>query len=411
MAALIIRLRIFLTERSNALSRLLAVGAMLAGIFYSFILGDQIRFVPDESDYVTLSQNFVTHLQYSLDGQTPTAYRPPGYVFLLAVAHLSGLGIVGYRLTNFALFALGLLLVSAILRSEVSPLAASLGVLAVLAYPVLFYTAGTLYPQTLAGFLLLAILYLIRLPILRTVHLALLGALSAWLGLSVPTFLAVVVVCLAWLALKRRLFRGLMVVMGVFIMLMGAWTLRNALVFHALVPVATNAGDNLIRGNSDFTTANSGPTTDVSRYMQAVAEMDEITRDRYLQNQVFELWKAKPTWAIRLYALKVLNYFNFRNDLATKAESSSTRNLLMLVTYGTLLVLGAGRLLMHKSPLSSFEWLLVFLYLGNAFYSAIVFTRIRYRLPFDYLLILLAASFAARWLQEHIPLREKEIEI
>ena len=408
---MIIRLGIFLTERSNALSRLLAVGAMLAGIFYSFILGDQIRFVPDESDYVTLSQNLVTHLQYSLDGQTPTATRSPGYVFLLAVVRLSGLGIVGYRLANFALFALGLLLVSAILRAEVSPLAASLGVLAVLAYPVLFYTAGTLYPQTLAGFLLLAILYLIRLPILRTAHFALLGALSAWLVLSVPTSLVVVAVCLAWLALKRRSFRGLVVVMGVFILLMGAWTLRNALVFHALVPVSTKAGEVLIMGNSEFTTANSGPTTDVSRYMQAVEGMDEITRDRYLQNQVFELWKAKPAWAIRLYALKVLNYFNFRNNLVTKAESSPTRDLVMLVTYGTLLVLGAGRLLMHKSPLNSFEWLLVFLYFGNAFYSAIFFTRIRFRLPFDYLLILLAASFAARWLQEHIPLQVKEIEI
>ena len=408
MAALIKHIVSLITVRSKALTLIIAAGALLAGIFYSYLLKNQIRFIPDESDYVALTQNFSTHLQYSLDGKDPTAYRPPGYVFLLSLAQLSGLGIVGYRIINFILYATGLVLLSAILRAEVSPLAASSGVLAVVAYPVLFYTAGTLYPQTLAGFLLLAILYVIRFPKLRLAHFVLLGALSAWLVLSVPTFFVIIMVCLVWFYIKRKSFRELGVVLGVFILLIGAWTLRNALVFHTLVPVSTNTGDNLIRGNSEFTTPNSGPSTDVSRYMQAVASMDEITRDRYLQKQVIELWKANPGWAVKLYAGKVLNYFNYHNELVTKSESSSSRDIVMLVTYGALLILGIGRLLMRKLPLSPFEWLLVIMYVVNAFYSAIVFTRIRYRLPFDYLLILLAASFAARWLHAHLPLAVKE---
>jgi hypothetical protein len=53
------------------------------------------------------------------------------------------------------------------------------------------------------------------------------------------------------------------------------------------------------------------------------------------------------------------------------------------------------------------ELLLYLIYFGNAFLSAMVYTRIRYRLPFDFLLIAMVSIFVGRVLQSR-PLRGSE---
>jgi hypothetical protein len=69
----------------------------------------------------------------------------------------------------------------------------------------------------------------------------------------------------------------------------------------------------------------------------------------------------------------------------------------MLCTYGPLLGILIVRLcLVRRFPLSDFEVLLLALYLGAGMAYALYLTRIRYRLPFDWLLIALDAIFLAR---------------
>jgi hypothetical protein len=53
--------------------------------------------------------------------------------------------------------------------------------------------------------------------------------------------------------------------------------------------------------------------------------------------------------------------------------------------------------------LDPFERLLTFIYVSNAFYQAIFFTRIRFRLPFEYLLIAMAAIFIAKLKPDLLP--------
>ena len=69
----------------------------------------------------------------------------------------------------------------------------------------------------------------------------------------------------------------------------------------------------------------------------------------------------------------------------------------MLFTYGPLLALLVVRLmLIRRLPLTDLEVLFLSLYLAAGMAYAIFFTRIRYRLPFDWLLIALDAIFVAR---------------
>ena len=144
---------------------LLVLGVLIAGGVYTAILGDTLRFLPDEADYVQLADSLASQGRYTLDGVAPSAFRAPGYPVLLSAIRILGGGIPAQRYANFLLLAASLALVYKILRTQAPSLGPLSGALLVIAYPVLFFTAGTLYPQTLAAFLLLLCIYwLLRIP-------------------------------------------------------------------------------------------------------------------------------------------------------------------------------------------------------------------------------------------------------
>ncbi len=214
----------------------------------------------------------------------------------------------------------------------------------------------------------------------------------------------VVIVGLAlWLGVFRRQAKPALIMATVASVMVGMWIVRNYVVFDRIVFVSTNSGDMLILGNSENSTPNSGPTTDVNQYTSLANQMDEVSRDRYLQARAWDYIRAHPARSLELYLLKVVNYFNYRNDLVTASEASSLKDLVMLLTYAPLLIVFVIRLVSFRwvKPLA-FEVLFIAIYLCNAFYTAIFFPRIRYRLPFDFLLILIAASFIGRCLQKKI---------
>ena len=73
---------------------------------------------------------------------------------------------------------------------------------------------------------------------------------------------------------------------------------------------------------------------------------------------------------------------------------NSFKDILMGVTYYPLLITVIIRcILWRKYEFSWSELLLYLLYFGNAFLSAVVYTRIRYRIPFDFLLVAMVAIF------------------
>jgi hypothetical protein len=176
------------------------------------------------------------------------------------------------------------------------------------------------------------------------------------------------------------------------------WTARNYLTFHEFIPISTNSGKNLFVGNSPLTTANSGRTTDIAPLCKRISpEMDEYQWDKAMGQCALDWMTQNPGAAAGLYAGKVLNYFNYRNEIATRGVVAPWRDWVMLLTYYPLLLLALGRAAMvRRYPLSRFETLVYVLYFVNAFVSAIYFTRIRFRIPFDFLLIAVVAAFVCR---------------
>jgi hypothetical protein len=373
--------------------------SLLAGLLYSDWLGDTLRYLPDEAEYVTLANLLAEKGIYSLDGERQTAYRPPVYPAVLSLVSSLGGDIFLYRYLNFVFLGGCIYLTGWILIQQGFPLAGVFGSLLVIAYPVLFYTAGTLYPQTLAAFLFLIILKIYTQANIRPLHHLIGGGLFGLLVLTVPTFFYTFFIIGIWLWIYRRpqLVRYAIISTAAMILVIGSWAARNYHVFGAIFFVSTNSGENLLIGNSANTIPNGGTTVDISAYLPGVAGMNEVERDHFFRSQAVEYIISHPQESARLYLQKVLNYFNYRNDLVTEGEQSTGRDLLMLVTYGFLLAVFLVRLLMlviiKASPL---EVLFITLYLSSALITAIFFTRIRFRLPFDYLLMMIVGIMFER---------------
>jgi len=383
------------TKKSAILLAILAFLFVVALITYAIKTGDTIRF-PDESHYLLLAQNLATTGHYTIDGSNPTAFHPPAYPLLLAAGMKLGLPITALRVVNASTLLACMALLYILLR-KTSIEQARIAVLLIMAYPVLFYTASTFYPQIPAAALFLSALVLLfsNAPLTPDRSFAA-GLLLGCAILMVPTFGFVLLFTATFIAIHplryKMLANAAVLICGAGIVI-APWVARNAVVFGRFIPVSTNNGVNLLLGNNENTTPNSGTTVDISRYEKSASTLSEIDANEFYTQSALNFIKTHPSESFKLYAGKVINYFNYENSLYMKTEQSRTRTLIMLLSYGLLLGLAVLRLIMtFRYPLTLLEKYITWLYLLNAPVSAVFFTRIRFRLPMDILLTVIAAS-------------------
>jgi len=130
--------------------------------------------------------------------------------------------------------------------------------------------------------------------------------------------------------------------------------------------------------------------------------LDEFQTDNYFRQAALTWIRQNPTRALVLYLKKTANFFNLYNSYApgTKAEASPAKQVVMGASYILLLGLLAWRLAEAKRfPLLPREKLFLIVYVLTAFTMAIFFTRIRHRLPYDYLVVAIVAMHLGRRLQ------------
>ena len=378
----------------------MTITAML-GTALAIHAGPQLRY-GDEHAYTRTAADLVHQHRYMVDGLRVTAYRPPGYVWFLSIAELAGASNVALRLFNVSALIAAQLFLFLFVRSIASAGAAAVAVILSLGYPVVIYTATVLFPQTLGAALLLCGMWLLLGWRTLTAQRAIAaGAVWGLLILTIPTFVvtaaALVAALVVWRPGSRKGFVLLVLTMGV---LVGSWSYRNYRVFHSFVFVSTNGGANLLLGNSEMATGDSNSITLPAKYTDEGHRLgNEVATDRYYSHAAKQWMLSHPSQAMRLYVAKLVHYFGFADHTATEdrsnamASSESGRRVIMLVTYGLLLALFCLRLaLFRRLPLSPEELCLVGLYLLSAVFSSIFFTRIRFRLPMDWLLIALDAT-------------------
>jgi len=281
----------------------LIVGGLVS-LVYCVHLGSRIRF-SDEGEYLRLAAQLSQHGRYSLDGVHATAFRPPGYPFLLGAARVVGVPVGALRSLN-VLFFLVVIGASWWLANRIAGgAAACIAAPLVALNPVSIYVVGSLYPETMGSAILLTALVALVASRDSTHPLRLVvtsGMLFGLLIVTIPTFAFVVALVAVWLAvLKAR--RQAVVVILTALLLPAAWTGRNAAVMHTLAPVSTNGGLNLLLGNSPVTGPRSGVTADLSPYYRYAKahHLGEVASDAYFRSSALHWIGAHPASAAVLY--------------------------------------------------------------------------------------------------------------
>jgi hypothetical protein len=379
----------FLKQYRHALVHLAVLFFLIAGFAYSLYLGDVIRF-PDEKQYYNIARNLAAGNGYSINGIDPTAIRPPIYPLFMAFFIKLGAPIFILRFLNFIALALCVYVIRSILRHEKAQCGAGLSAILLSGYGVLFYTAGTLYTQTFYTLILLVIIRLAVVNDFGWLQAVFLGLLSALLIMVHPTGVFIPPLVVIWLFFPRNyhiIKKGIAAAL-VAVACISIWSYRNYKVFDRFIPITSHGGDTLYIGNNPHTSLTGWYNYIYDDYYIEANKLPETEQNSFYLHKTKQFWTEHTGAALKLYFVKLLDYFNFRNNLYLSSEFDILRSAIMFVTYYPLLICLVLRLLfIGKIPLSKTEALLVAIYLVSALFHAVFLPRIRFRLPYDAMLI------------------------
>jgi hypothetical protein len=365
-------------------------------------LGNILRF-EDERQYMSIARNLVDVGAYSINGNTPTAYRPPSWPLLLAVGNLISYNVIWLRLINLVLhLGTSLLLLRFVRRLGLPFAAALITSAAYLFFPVLYFTATTFYPQTLCAFLIALMLnIMLACGVWAT---AVLGILTSVTALAAPGT-ALVLCLLVFLQTYHLPMRAMLLRLAVFgvaaALALTPWIARNYMAFAAFIPLSTSAGENLLKGNLPGAGADTGAAqVDIDFYLKKVSGLPEPEADKKMGGFALEWILSNKREAAMLYLGKFLNWFNYRNNLGTKGQVTAIGSIVAFLSYYSALIAAVvGSSMWRRSvepmsrPLNFWLWLF---YIAAGLTYAITFTRVRFRVPFEIILFILATPFVAR---------------
>jgi 4-amino-4-deoxy-L-arabinose transferase-like glycosyltransferase len=388
----------FLERRADRVMGAVCLVVALVGIGVAVHQGSTLKFF-DERQYLVLGDSLAHHGSFSLTGHGPSAYRPPTWPLMVGVMRLLGAGVVTMRMVDVLLLVVTVFVLYRITTAWTRPVVGIAAGLLVACDPLLIYTSTTLYPQTSAGLLLVVVLWLAgrngSRPILE---LALAGVAAGVLVLDVSTFVYLLPFLPLFLRNRATPYAtGLVAVVLGAALVVGAWTIRNYVELHHLFFVSTNGGVNLLLGNSPHAGADTGVSADISVYTAHAQHLHgEVAQNSYYQRQALLWIRQHPGTAVHLYVLKFLNFFNSSNTLATAGAGSSAQGLVLTAYQVLLVAMLVARLVLWRRI--TWRWLTtwtVAMYLIGALFSAVFFTRVRFRGPYDILLTIAIAPLAA----------------
>ena len=345
----------------------------------------------------------------------PSAQWPPGYSTILAGLYwLFGINPFWGELFNAAVGAATVVLLMLLIERVVDRRSAIIGgvMLAVLPGPILW--TDLLVTETLytAMFVLLLLVLAHATPTWRWMV-----AIGAVIGLGAlvrgeALTWSLLPVVLFWRDLpKVELFKKLVVSGVVAAACLAPWTIRNAIVMDAFVPVATNASATLWSGH--HAGATGGQTYPPESYYQQFDQeppLRELQSGKALRNDAIEYMFTHPLHELQLIPLKLIHLnrgdsfaLDWVNDAPREAPIApiNVERIGVLADIGyygllTLFVLGSivlgrrfwgtrvGRV--FAATFLTALFLYGFLYYGNY----------RYRLPYEPLMVLVAATFLTR---------------
>jgi 4-amino-4-deoxy-L-arabinose transferase-like glycosyltransferase len=248
-------------RRVVALAVVAGLGLRVAWIYYA---ARQPAGVHDPIQYLHLAQSLAHGDGYQYPGSGPTAYYPIGYPVILAVGFWimqhspwPDHWIVAAMGLNLFLSTAAIALAAVLGRRLVGPWVGAIAAVIVAFFPSLIGHSALILTETAFNFaFLLALVVLCWIPWSRRApSWGRLVAFGVLFGIAIEIRpIALLVLPMVLIALWRKDGRRLAVqrfgvVVVAVLVVMAPWTIRNAVVMHAFLPIGSTTGDNLCIGN------------------------------------------------------------------------------------------------------------------------------------------------------------------
>ncbi|MDQ1462119.1 MAG: hypothetical protein QOI08_3603 [Actinomycetota bacterium] len=247
----------------------IALAALVVRIVFTVVVSPRVPRLGDASAYHLLAERLAHGGGYIrpfddllLHLQRPTAEYPPLFPLLLSLpARLGAHSVEQQRIFLAFVGAATVALVGLLGRRAASPGAGLVAAALAAVYPMLFLTEATLMAESLYV-LLVTVVLLAAYRAYDDPKPSRFVALGIAVGLATLTraegiVLGVVVVvplvaCMRRLTTRERLQRAA-ITLGIAVVVIAPWTIRNAVRFHTFVPVSNNAGTLIDGANCDAT--------------------------------------------------------------------------------------------------------------------------------------------------------------
>ncbi len=386
---------------------LIAVLAALAlRVAVAVAMGERL-FWSDEDMYLSYARRVAMNQWI---GPRAFTFVPPGQHYTLGILfHVIPASALAARLILACASAASVWLTWRLAR-RVSPWAGALAACLMAVYPLVAYTAATLYPQTLAQFYLLCganllMDHLVRPAPGRVVGSGLFVGLSA---LTVPTILTICPVLGIWMWWARgRTWRALgevLLLAAVITATLTPWIYRNYRVEHRFIPIATVGSQIFFFANNpkadpdskDIALVDSVYTPELKAEVARAGNPDVV-----YSRHAAEFIREHPGRFLLNYAKRLRHFYDFTPHVFTRNEHTGRLSALVVgLTSGPVLLLALlGAIpLMRRGAVGAF---LVLLPLCWSVASAVFGVTIRYRVPIEPF-ILAVASWSALWLASRV---------
>ena len=297
----------------------------------------------------------------------PSAYFPPGYPYFLGLVDLidghtarSGSAVVEpARLSQAVLGTITVAIVGLVALEAFGELTALIALALAAAYPVLIELSGTLVAENLLAPLILgaawAALRAARSP--RPYRwLAAAGALSG-LAILVHANAAVLLIPVAFAAWRARpTVRAPALLLGVAILTLVPWTVRNAIEMHRLIPITDESGITLVGTYNPASAANPLVPYKWRIYYAIPGERSLVRQSGHLsepalssrlEDQAFDYIAAHPAAPLAAVYYNTRRLLELQNWFASRAGYAaiglaSSRARIGVISFWVLLALAAA---------------------------------------------------------------------
>lgn len=377
--------------------------AVLVRIPMAFYMGDQVTVLPgihDQISYDALARSLLAGQGYRFTenwypftpANTPTAHWSFLYpLYLAGIYRLIGYHPLGARLfqgiVGGALMCLFIYLIGRRIVSERVALLGA-GLAAVYGY-FIYYSVALMTETFFIVMVLLSLLVSLQLKdepsLARWILLGLSLGVATLIRQTILLFAPVLFVWLFWELKGRIRLWHFVVSLGMIVLLITPWTMRNYHVYRQFLPLNSNAGYALYASNHPHLGTDWRNENIVVPVPEELAGQNEAAINHALLRKGIGFVLEDPGRYLWLILDKALEYFQFWPS----SQSSSISNLARVLSFGLYMPFMLLGLLLSLSHWRNYIPLYLFATVHTGIHL-ISWPSIRYRLPVDAVLMLFA---------------------